>query len=209
MRVALISDTHLPSLVRSPDDLGPELAAFLSGFDHILHAGDVVRPYLLDWCEQFAPVTVAQGNNDSFDDPRMAPLQVLEIEGWRIGMVHELRPEERPVRELLDTAFGGIDLDIIIAGDTHLERLEYRDDVIVVNSGSPTLPHHKEMRLGTVGFLDLQPGRVHAGIVALGSSPERPNPGVARHLLIEERRLVSVGMGAFGPLDARPTEVRT
>jgi len=198
VRIALISDTHLPSLVRSPDDLGPELASFLTGADRILHAGDVVRPYLLDWCEQFAPVTVAQGNNDSFEDDRMSPVQILDIEGWRIGMVHELRPEERPVRELLDSAFGGIDLDIIIAGDTHLERLEYRDNVIVVNSGSPTLPHHKEMRLGTVGFLDLEPGRVHAEIIALGSSAQRPNPGTARHLLIEERRLASIGTGALG-----------
>lgn len=197
MRVALISDTHLPSLLRTPDDLGPELARFLERADLILHGGDVVRPFLLDWCEQFAPVVVSQGNNDAFEDPRMAPVQVLDIEGWRIGMVHELRPEERPVPDLLRTAFGGEPLDVIIAGDTHLERLEYRDDVVVMNSGSPTLPHHKEMRLGTVGLLDLAPGRMHAEILVLGDSPERPNPGRPRHLLIEERRLVSVGLGPY------------
>lgn len=197
MRVALISDTHLPSLMRTPDDLGPELARFLSGFDLILHGGDVVRPYLLDWCEQFAPVVAARGNNDSFDDPRLQAIQYLELEGWRIGMVHELRPEDRPVRELLDSAFEGRDLDIIIAGDTHLERLEHRDGVAVINSGSPTLPHHKEMRLGTVGFLDLQPGRLHAEIVTLGSHPERPNPGRPRHLLIEDGQLLTAGEGAL------------
>ena len=197
VRVALISDTHLPSLMRTPDDLGPELAEFLSGFDLILHGGDVVRPYLLDWCEQFAPVVVARGNNDSFEDPRMEPVQYLTLEGWRIGMVHELRPEERPVRELLTVAFEGRDLDIIIAGDTHLERLEHREGVVVINSGSPTLPHHKEMRLGTVGFLDLQPGRLHAEIVALGSSAERPNPGRPRHLLIEDGQLLAAGEGAL------------
>lgn len=197
MRVALISDTHLPSLMRTPDDLGPELARFLSGFDLILHGGDVVRPYLLDWCEQFAPVVAARGNNDSFDDHRMQPIQFLEIEGWRIGMVHEMRPEERPVRELLDTVFGGRDLDVIIAGDTHLERLEHRDGVVVINSGSPTLPHHKEMRLGTVGFLDLQPGRLHAEIVTLGTSDERPNPGMPRHLLVHAGEVLTIGEGAL------------
>lgn len=203
VRVALISDTHLPSLLRTPDELGPELGAFLEGADLILHAGDVVRPSVLDWCEQFAPLVVAQGNNDAFEDPRMASVQFLELEGWRIGMIHELRPEERPVRELLDSAFGGRPLDIIIAGDTHLERLEYRDDTIVVNSGSPTLPHHKEMRRGTVGFLDLAPGRVHAEILALGSSAQRPNPGQPHHLLIEERRLASIGLGPLSlPLAA-------
>lgn len=200
MRVALISDTHLPSLMRTPDDLGPELAAFLADAELILHAGDVVRPFILDWCEQFAPVVVAQGNNDAFEDPRMQPVQFLDLEGWRIGMVHELRPEERPVHELRGAAFGGRELDVIIAGDTHLERLEYRDDVVVVNSGSPTLPHHREMRLGTVGFLDLAPGRLHAEIVPLGHSTDRPNPGGPRHLLVEERRLVACGAGSLATL---------
>lgn len=195
MRVAVISDTHLPSLIRSPDELGPELGAFLERADLILHGGDVVRPYVLDWCEQYAPVIVAQGNNDAFDDERMRPVQLLEIEGWRLGMVHELRPEERPVPDLLAAAFGGEALDIVIAGDSHVERLEYRDDAIVMNSGSPTLPHHREMCLGTVGFLDLQPGRVHAEIVALGVAS--PTPWSPRHLLIEERRFVCAGLGAL------------
>ncbi len=197
MRVAVISDTHLPSLLRSPDELGPELAAFLARSDLILHAGDVVRPYLLDWCEQFAPVVVAQGNNDVFEDPRMQPVQLLTLAGWRIGMVHELRPEDRPVHELRAAAFGGEPLDIIIAGDSHVERLEYREGTIVLNSGSPTLPHHREMRLGTVAFLELEPGRLHAEIVTLGHTAERPNPGAPSHLLLEEMRLVAHGPGAL------------
>lgn len=200
MRVAVISDTHLPSLLRTPDELGPELAQFLARADLILHGGDVVRPYLLDWCEQFAPVVVSQGNNDVFDDARMQPVQLLTLEGWRIGMVHELRPEDRPVHELRADAFAGETLDIIIAGDSHLERLEYRDDTIVLNSGSPTLPHHQEMRLGTVAFLDLEPGRVHAEIVTLGHSEARPNPGSPSHLLIEEMRLVTHGHGPLAGL---------
>lgn len=196
MRVALISDTHLPSLIRTPDELGPELARFLEGADLILHGGDVVRPYMLDWCEQFAPVVVAQGNNDAFEDPRMQPVQFLDLAGWRIGMVHELRPEDRPVPELL-RAFDNRELDIIIAGDTHKERLEYRDGVVVVNSGSPTLPHHREMCLGTVAFFEVDEGRLHAEIVSLGSMDERPNPGRPRHLLIEEHRLVTHGEGSL------------
>lgn len=196
MRVALISDTHLPSLIRSPDELGPELGAFLVGADLILHAGDVVRPYVLDWCEQFAPVIVARGNNDAFEDERMRPVQLLDIEGWRIGMIHELRPEHRPVPELL-TAFGGEQLDVIIAGDTHIERIEYREGALVLNSGSPTLPHHREMCLGTVGLLEITDGRIHAEIVALGQPGARPTPWQPRHLLIEDRRFVCEGPGAL------------
>ncbi|MDP2327262.1 MAG: metallophosphoesterase family protein, partial [Dehalococcoidia bacterium] len=144
MRIAVISDTHLPSLIRTPDQLGPQLAAFLAGADLILHGGDVVRPSVLDWCEQFAPLLVARGNNDVFDDRRMEARQIVDIEGWRIGMVHELRPEERPVSVLLEESLGGERVDILIGGDTHIERLDYRDGVLVLNPGSPTLPHHRE-----------------------------------------------------------------
>ncbi len=191
MRVALISDPHLPSLIRTPDELGPQLAAFLAGVDLILHAGDVVRPFVLDWCQQFAPIVVAQGNNDDFSDPRMEKRQILDIEGWRIGMVHELRPEDRPGPVLLARALGGERVDVLIGGDTHVERLEYRDGVVVVNSGSPTLPHHKEFRLGTVALLELAPGRLHAEIISLGHSEGARNPATPRHLELQDRRLVA------------------
>ncbi len=192
MRIALISDTHLPSLIRTPDELGPQLAEFLADAELILHGGDVVRPSILDWCEQFAPVVVSQGNNDAFDDPRMKLHQFLEVEGWRLGMVHDLRPgETRPIPELVERSLEGQDVDVIIAGDTHIERLEYREGVVVVNSGSPTLPHHKEFRLGTVARLDVEPGHLHAEIVSLGHSDRGRNPGVERHIEVNEGSLVA------------------
>ena len=52
MRVGLISDTHLPSLMRQLDELGPECARFLETCDLILHGGDIVSRSVLDWCEQ-------------------------------------------------------------------------------------------------------------------------------------------------------------
>ena len=191
MRVAVISDTHLPSLIRTPDELGPHLGEFLATVDLILHSGDVVRPLVLDWCEQYAPVVVARGNNDAFEDARMLPVQFLDLEGWRVGMLHDLRPEDQPVDVMRARKFGGRELDLIIAGDTHVERLEYRDGVVILNSGSPTLPHHRATRLGTVGLLEIERDRLHAEIITLGESDGRPNPGVAQHMLIEERRLVA------------------
>lgn len=176
MRIAVISDTHLPSLIRDPDGLGPQLAAFLTGADLILHGGDVTRPSVLEWCEQFAPVLVAKGNNDDFDDPRMAPRQFMDVEGWRIGMVHELRPEDRPVEVLIQEALAGERVDILIGGDTHIERLEHRDGVVVLNPGSPTLPHHREYRLGAAALLDVTPAGLTAEVVALGETPGSRNP---------------------------------
>ena len=73
-------------------------------------------------------------------------------------------------------------VDIMVAGHTHQERLEYRDEVVLLNSGSITFPHHKELRLGTVGLLELGPGTLHAEIILLGETPGRPNPASAMAL---------------------------
>ncbi len=186
MRIGLITDTHLPALIRSLDDLGPEAGAFFRTVDLILHGGDVTAPSVLDWLEQFAPVVVAQGNNDEFEDPRMKPVQILDVQGWRIGMTHNLAPETRPIPVLRDRSFGGIDVDIMIGGHTHLERLEAREGVLLVNSGSPTLPHHKETRLGTLGLLEFDGDHLHAEVFLLGHTDGRTNP--ARALRLTHRR---------------------
>lgn len=186
MRIGLVTDTHLPSLIRSLDDLGPEAGAFFRTVDLILHGGDVTAPSVLDWLEGFAPVLVSQGNNDEFRDPRIRPVQLLEVQGWRIGMVHNLAPETRPVAMLRERHFGGAAPEIMIAGHTHLERLEARDGTLIVNSGSPTLPHHKETRLGTLGLLEFDGDHVHAEVFLLGHTEGKRNP--ARPLRLTHRR---------------------
>ena len=96
----------------------------LAGVELILHGGDITVPAVLDWCEQFAPVLAVRGNNDIFDDPRLAEHQFLDVEGFRIGLAHELRPESRPIGEILAASLAGEWVDVLIGGDTHVERLE-------------------------------------------------------------------------------------
>ncbi len=189
MRIGLIADTHLPSLVRSLDELGPQIADVLRSVDLILHAGDVTAPSVLEWCAQFAPLLIAEGNNDLFDDARMAKKQMLDIHGWRIGMAHELRPESRPIEQILHSSLDGERVDILIGGDTHVERLEFRDDVLLINSGSPILPHHLSTRLGTLGILEVSPARVRAEIVVLGHTEGARNPAKAMQLEVAAESL--------------------
>ena len=184
MRIGLLTDTHLPGIIRHLDDLGPEPAQFFSNVDLVLHGGDLTSPMVLDWLEQFAPVVCATGNNDPIPDPRSEEVQVIDVEGWRIGMVHNLRRPSRPVSEL-QSAFP-TSVDIMVWGHTHHEVLEYREGVLLLNSGSITFPHNKEARLGTVGLLELTPGWVHAEIKVLGHTPGRPNPGRDMSLEIQD-----------------------
>jgi hypothetical protein len=184
MRIGILSDTHLPGMIRHLDELGPEPARFFSTVDLILHSGDLTSPMILDWLEQFAPVHCATGNNDPIADPRSKHVQTLEVDGWRIGMIHSLGLHTRPVPEL-QKAFPS-PVDIMVAGHTHYEFLEYQEGVVLLNSGSITFPRHKELRLGTVALLDLAPGRLHAEIVVLGHTPGSPNPGQAMDLDIRD-----------------------
>ena len=62
MRIGLISDTHLPSLMRHLDELGPQIGEFLSDVDLILHGGDVVAAAALD---QLRAATGAAGCEDA------------------------------------------------------------------------------------------------------------------------------------------------
>lgn len=184
MRIGILSDTHLPNLIRTLDELGPEIGNFLSTVDLILHSGDLTSPMVLDWLQPYAPVLCTTGNNDPIVDARCKDVEILDVEGWRLGMVHSLKRGFRPMTELQHLF--PTPVQIMIAGDTHYEVLEHRDDVVILNSGSPTFPHHKDLRLGTVGLLELTPGRLHAEVIVLGHTPEKPNPGRAICLDIHE-----------------------
>ena len=175
MRIGLLTDTHLPGIIRTLDELGPLPGEFLSSVDLILHGGDLTSPIVLDWCEQFAPVICSTGNNDPIPDPRMKEVQVLELEGWTVGMIHSLEGQFRPINEL--QSLFPTEVEIMISGHTHKERLEYREGVLLINSGSITFPQHKEVRLGTVGILELEPGIARAEIFPLGETEGSPNPG--------------------------------
>lgn len=175
MRIGLVTDTHLPSTIR---DLWDEVKDTFAGVDLILHGGDIVTPRVLDWLEDIAPTLAARGNNDGgWDDPRMQDAQWLDLEGWRVVMIHDMEPEERPIATLKDRYLKGAHADIMITGHTHYERLDYRDGVLQMNTGSATHPRLWSTRLGTVGLLDLAPGKITARIIKLGDSPDLPNPG--------------------------------
>jgi putative phosphoesterase len=189
MRIGIVSDTHLPNLIRHLDELGPEPARFFSTVDLILHSGDLTSPMVLDWLECYAPVICTTGNNDPIVDSRCQDVYVMEVHGWRLGMVHSLRRGFRPMAELQQLF--PLPVGIMVAGDTHQERLEYREGVVLLNSGSPTFPQHKDLRLGTVGLLELAPNRLHAEIVLLGQTPGRPNPGQPMTLDLRDGHVVS------------------
>jgi hypothetical protein len=174
MRIGLISDTHIPSAGR---ELWPQVYDAFRGVDLIMHAGDLYIPAVLDWLAEVAPVVAVSGNGDYVGwkngkevlDPRLPETQVLEIEGLRIGLIHSLEPESPPYgtwERTMEHYFGDPP-DVIVVGDTHVEEIRTHEGVLLVNPGSPTLPHNRQPRLGTVGFLEIERGRARPSILQL------------------------------------------
>ena len=189
MRIGLITDTHLPGQIRDLSELGPLPEKFLSSVDLIMHGGDLTSPIVLDWCEHFVSVICSTGNNDPIPDPRMNEVQILETQGWIIGMIHSLEGQFRRIKELQKLFPKHV--DIMISGHTHQERLEYREGIVLINSGSITFPQHKEVRLGTVGILEIEPKKLKVDIFPLGETPGSPNPGSRLYLEIDDGIVIS------------------
>ena len=118
MRIAVLSDTHLPTSIREVGELGGATEELLGGVDLILHAGDVNLPSVLDWCERFAPVRCSLGGHDHFEDARCASVQHVEHAGWRLGMVHDVEAIPRRIttpRQLASEIYGDAGLDVLRA----------------------------------------------------------------------------------------------
>ncbi len=167
MLIGLIADTHIP---RDAKTLPPQVKDAFRGVDLILHAGDIYVPNVLDELEKIAPVLAARGNGDLVfqKDWRVKNSHVLDIDRFRLGLTHVVIYPELPLYPLdrtMERAFGGR-VDIAVFGDTHVALAEWYHDILLVNPGSPTVPDGF-FRLGTVGLLEIEPGRVKPSIVQL------------------------------------------
>lgn len=120
-RIGLISDTH--GLLR------PQALTALRGCEHIVHAGDIGNPEILEQLGAVAPVTVVRGNNDTAAwAADLAEIAQLKIEQTAIYVLHDLKQLN------IDPAQAGF--QVVIAGHSHCPLVERRSDVLYVNPGS-------------------------------------------------------------------------
>ena len=121
MRIGVISDTH--GLLR------PEALEALAGAEHILHAGDVGDPAILDALRAIAPVTAIRGNIDEAGPCGDLPsVEVVELAGRTFYMLHDAH------RLDLDPAAAGF--AAVISGHSHRPLVKWRKGVLFFNPGS-------------------------------------------------------------------------
>ena len=160
LRIGVISDTH--GLLR------PEAVEALRGSDHILHAGDMGGPGIVEALAALAPVTAIRGTVDRGAWAEAFPeTETLTLGGVAIHMVHALAD--------LDAGVLARGIDVVVSGHSHRPKVETRDGVLFLNPGAAG-PRRFRLPI-TVARLTVAAGRVHAEILPL--LPAGPEDGRA------------------------------
>ena len=171
LHLGLISDTHIPE---ARPELWPQVFDVFHGVDAILHGGDIHDLVVLDQLNELAPLWSARGNGEdgsagrpiAADDDRLRYSWLLDLAGVRVGLTHDVPMPEMPpnytVERWKQRRFGTQDIDVLVYGDSHVERIDLIGPTLCVNPGSPTYPHNLNTQLGTLGFLDIDGRTVRA-----------------------------------------------
>jgi putative phosphoesterase len=162
VRLAVISDTHLPRGARRLPD---GCVARLRAADAILHAGDLMEASVLAELEALGPpVHAVRGNVDSAElQGRLPATRIVTAGGARIALIHDAGPAAgrlaRLRRRFPDAA-------AVVFGHSHIPLHEQgADGFQIFNPGSPTerrrAPRH------TMGVATVHSGRVEFELIAL------------------------------------------
>lgn len=119
--IGVISDTH--GLLRW------EAEAALAKVDHIIHAGDVGTPEVLERLLRIAPLTVVRGNNDkgAWAD-ELPDSAIVDICGQRLYILHDIAQLD------IDPVADGF--AAVVAGHSHKPGVAEKNGVIYLNPGS-------------------------------------------------------------------------
>jgi putative phosphoesterase len=148
--IGVISDTH--GLLR------PEALEALRGSQHIVHAGDVGSPEIIDQLAAISPVTAIRGNVDKGEWCRRLPeTHVLELGGVCIYVLHDLAR--------LDLKPKPAGFAVVVSGHSHVPKQELRDGVLYFNPGSAG-PRRFKLPV-TVGKLILEDGHMRGELLHL------------------------------------------
>jgi putative phosphoesterase len=176
MRIALVSDTHVPSAMPG---LPTELVDRLQACDLILHAGDLECLDVLESLEAVARTVAVHGNVDETPVVRALPRKrLLTLAGRSVGLIHGnqapetehtyMRPGygyDSPAVETFYEYLAGEfpEAEIIVFGHFHVSVVKWWKERLLVNPGS-VAPYRD---CSSFGILSLDGSHVSAEIATL------------------------------------------
>ena len=173
MRIALVSDTHLPRFGRVlPRALVEGIGS--AQVELILHLGDFTEPFVPALFEALAPFDAVAGNNDGDQlVRRFGRRKLLELDGVRVGLAHGDLGLGGTSAERARRAFAAEGVAVVLFGHSHAPFVErVPGGPLVVNPGSPT---DKRTRRATRGAC-WSSSRARRGSRSASSTIGRRNP---------------------------------
>jgi len=161
MRLAIISDTHMP---RGNRTIPAACLQRCREADAILHAGDLADLSVLEFLRTLGPPLHAiSGNVDGASLRAVVPERLERaFAGVRIGMTHIPGPASGRL-DRLRAAFPRC--DAVIFGHTHVPEHAERDGFQIFNPGSPT--ERRRASAHTMGMASIENGRIVFEIVVV------------------------------------------
>ena len=153
MRLAIISDTHLPRGARA---IPQRCLDECRDAGAILHAGDLVDLAVLELLRSLGPpVHAICGNVDGASVRAILPRRLeRDFDGVRIGMLHEPGPAAGRLARLR-AAFPRC--DAVVFGHTHIPEHAEDGGFQIFNPGSPT--ERRRAPAHTMGIATIEAGR--------------------------------------------------
>ena len=132
----------------------------MHGSQHIIHAGDIGDPEILEKLRTIAPLTAIRGNIDKAPWCRklaLAKTEIVEVAGISIYLLHDLSQ--------LDLQPEAAGCKVVIYGHSHVPKQETRNGVLYFNPGSAG-PRRFKLPV-TVGRLIVEAGSVRGEIIPI------------------------------------------
>ena len=147
MRLGVIADTH--------GRLRPEVLQVFAKVEHILHAGDVGNPRILEQLGEIAPVTAVYGNVDGGTlRSRLPRVAELRVDGFQFVVTHGDQfgsPRPADLKEAFPHA------DVMVFGHSHKPLIHNFEDFSVALNPGAAGPARFDLR-PSVAIVETEPG---------------------------------------------------
>lgn len=157
--LGLVSDTH--------GWLDPALETHFQGVTHIIHAGDIGTPDVLETLEHWAPTMAVRGNIDG-GDLRFLPLEAtLDVAGRTIAALHIAGSPHRPKRAAR-ALLARLQPDVLVVGHSHIPVVGRVDGALWINPGAAGQQGFHKERFAALLHVDVNTGELSMDRIHLG-----------------------------------------
>ena len=154
-KILIIGDTHISSFT----DLPNKILQSIKESDWIIHVGDYTSKNIVKGFNKLKGnyFKGVYGNSDPLVIRKLLPPKIVtEISGVRIGIIH---PKSGGSEDLLEKRvmkeFKAKNVDIIVYGHSHEEKIQWVDKTLLVNPGRGYIDEFSYSPSATIAIITL------------------------------------------------------